>query len=95
MLHGICPGRCRANMAHIRQSRPDSGLGFKVEPCLVFKVKFVTTFEVVPTSLGRRRERRKLLRQVMRSAEFCAYCLLRIAHCLGLRASGFGSALGA
>ena len=23
--------RCRANMAHIRQSRPDSGLGFQVE----------------------------------------------------------------
>ena len=25
---GLC--RCRANMAHIRQSRPDSGLGFQV-----------------------------------------------------------------
>ena len=23
-------GRCRANVAHIRQSRPDSGLGFEV-----------------------------------------------------------------
>jgi len=23
--------RCRANMAHVRQSRPDSGLGFQVK----------------------------------------------------------------
>ena len=38
-------GRCRANMdmAHIRQSRPDSGLGFQV--------KFLKTFNV-PSSLG-------------------------------------------
>ena len=25
------PNRCRANMAHTRQSRPDSGLGFEVK----------------------------------------------------------------
>jgi len=24
-------GRCRANMAHIRQPKPDSGLGFQVK----------------------------------------------------------------
>ena len=36
--------RCRANMAHIRQSRPDSGLGFQV--------KILTPFHVVPSSLG-------------------------------------------
>ena len=36
--------RCRAKMAHISQSRPDSGLGFKAH---VFK-----TFEVVHSSLG-------------------------------------------
>ena len=36
--------RCRANMAHIRQSRPDSGLGFQVH--------VLTLFEVVPSSLG-------------------------------------------
>ena len=32
--------RCRANMAHMRQSRPDSGLGFQV--------KVLQTFKVVP-----------------------------------------------
>ena len=36
--------RCRANMAHIRQSMPDSGLGFQV------KVRI--TFQVIPSSLG-------------------------------------------
>jgi len=28
--------RCRANMAHIRQSRPDSGRGFQVKPFELF-----------------------------------------------------------
>ena len=36
------PGRCRANMAHIRQSRPDSGRGFQVE--------VLKTYQVVPSS---------------------------------------------
>ena len=36
--------RCRAQVAHIRQSRPASGLGFQV--------KARKTFEVVPFSLG-------------------------------------------
>jgi len=36
-------GRCRANSTHVRQSRPDSGLGSQVK---VFK-----PFEVVPSSL--------------------------------------------
>jgi len=36
--------RCRANMAHVRQSRPDSGLGFQV--------KVLKPFKVVPFSLG-------------------------------------------
>ena len=35
---------CRANTAHIRQSRQDSGL--------VFQVKVPKTFQVVPSSLG-------------------------------------------
>ena len=35
---------CRANMAHIRQSRPDSNLGFQV--------RVLTIFLVVPFSLG-------------------------------------------
>ena len=35
---------CRANSAHVRQSRPDSGLGFQVK---VFKL-----FQGVPSSLG-------------------------------------------
>ena len=37
--------RCRANMASIRQSRPDSGLGFQV--------KALKNFLVVPSSLER------------------------------------------
>jgi len=37
--------RCRANMAHVRQSRPDSGL--------VFQANALTTFQVVPSSLDR------------------------------------------
>ena len=36
--------RCQANMAHIRQSRPDSGNGFQVQ--------VHQPFEVVPFSLG-------------------------------------------
>ena len=36
--------RCRTSMAHTRQSRPDSGLGFQV--------KVLKTFQVVPSSLG-------------------------------------------
>ena len=35
-------GRCRANMAHIKQSRPDAGLGFQV--------MVLETFEFVPSS---------------------------------------------
>ena len=33
--------RCRANMAHVRQSRPDSGLGFQV--------KFLNPFKLLPS----------------------------------------------
>ena len=36
--------RCRANMAHLRQSRPESGLGFQVN--------VLKTFQAVPSSLG-------------------------------------------
>ena len=36
--------RCRANSAHIRQSRPDSGLDLHL--------KVLKTFQVVPFSLG-------------------------------------------
>ena len=35
--------RCRANMTHVRQSRPDSGLGFQVK---------IRKSQVVPSSLG-------------------------------------------
>ena len=38
------PFRCRASMAHIRQSGPDSGLGLKG--------KVLKTFQVVPSSLA-------------------------------------------
>ena len=38
--------RCRANVAHIRQSRPDYGLDFRTNE--------VTTFEVIPFLLGSR-----------------------------------------
>jgi len=45
-LHKVTPpGCCGANMAHIRQSRPDPGLGVQV--------KLLTTLEVVLFSLGR------------------------------------------
>ena len=37
-------GRCRANMAHIRQSGPDSGV--------VFQVKVLEIFAIIPCSLG-------------------------------------------
>ena len=37
---GLIPDRCRTNVAHIRQSSPDSGLGLKAK---VFK-----TYEVIP-----------------------------------------------
>ena len=41
--------RCRANMAHIRQSRPDYGLGFpflkNVSSCCLFARKRLTTVE--------------------------------------------------
>ena len=36
--------RCRANVAHVRQSGPDSGLGLQAKP--------LKTFEGVPFSLG-------------------------------------------
>ena len=36
--------RCRANMAHVRQSRPGTGLDFQVE--------VLKTFEGVPSSPG-------------------------------------------
>ena len=29
---------CRANMAHVRQSRPDVGLGFQVKVSILFKL---------------------------------------------------------
>jgi len=52
-LGGTTP--CRANMAHIRQSRPDSGPGFQVT--------VLKTFRVVPSSLGRElREHHQRLR---------------------------------
>ena len=41
---GVAPGRCRANVARIRQSRPDSGFGFQV--------KVVKNFPAVPFLLG-------------------------------------------
>jgi len=37
-------GRCRANVAHIRQSRPNSGPGFQT--------KVLKNIKVVPSSLG-------------------------------------------
>jgi len=43
-LATLHPNRCRANVARIRQSRPDSGLGCQV--------KVREPFQVVPSSLG-------------------------------------------
>ena len=41
---GVFSVRCLANMAHIRQSRPESGLGFQVN--------VLQLLQVVPSSLG-------------------------------------------
>ena len=41
----LFPARCRANVAHIRQPRPDSGPGFKAK-------KILKPFQVVAISLG-------------------------------------------
>jgi len=46
--------RCRAKMAQIRQSRPDSGRDFPM--------KVINTFEVVPSSLGSRHPKRAFTR---------------------------------
>ena len=40
----LLPERCRADLARIRHSRPDSGLGFQI--------KALTTFKVAPFRLG-------------------------------------------
>ena len=46
LLKGVAvPLRCRANMAHMRQPRPDFGLGFQIN--------VLPTFEAVPSLLGR------------------------------------------
>jgi len=45
------PFRCRANMAHIRQSGPDYGLGFQVKALTNFKLiplRLATDFETHP-----------------------------------------------
>ena len=51
---GVRARRCRATMAYIRQSRPDSGLVFqvKIDSGLGFQVKVLKTFHVVASSLG-------------------------------------------
>jgi len=50
----MCPSlRCRANMAHIRQTRPDAGLSFQVKPCKVFPL----CSEAVPANVQRFRGR--------------------------------------
>ena len=49
--------RRRANMAHIRKSRPDSGLGFQakalsVRAKAIFSSNLFKTFRAVPSALG-------------------------------------------
>jgi len=46
IVPAILPNRCRANIAHLRHSRPDSGFGFQV--------KAIQTLSVVPHSLQSR-----------------------------------------
>jgi len=64
----LCPDRCRANMAHVRQSGPDSGPGFQVHESrrcawdtypqsyitkfTSIRRKALTNISVVPSSLG-------------------------------------------
>ena len=69
-MQGLGFGRGKANLAHIRQSRPDSGIGFQA--------KVLHTFEGFPSSLGsgpgggsgtrvvRRRLEQQLYRNVQR-----------------------------
>ena len=52
-MHQAVPCRCRATMAHVRQSRPDSGTGFQA--------KVLKTFQVAPSSLGSGWSKRYLL----------------------------------
>ena len=47
----IIISKFEGGMAHIRQSRPDSGLGFR------FQVKVLKTFQVSPPSIGSGRTR--------------------------------------
>jgi len=44
VVSAVSPNFNFGNTAHIRQSRPDYGLGFQV--------KFLKTFQVFPSSLG-------------------------------------------
>ena len=44
--------RCRANSAHVRQSRPDSGLGFKVEVLNMFSIFAQKRTDHAPTTLS-------------------------------------------
>ena len=43
-LGGVLTSHCRANMAHVRKSRPDLGLGVQVQ--------VTNLFNVVPSWLG-------------------------------------------
>ena len=43
--------RCQENMAHIRESRPDSGQS-RPDSSLGFQVRALETFDVVPSLLG-------------------------------------------
>ena len=69
--------RCRANMAHARQSRPDSDLGFQV--------KVLRPFEMVPSrgsSTSRRNTRCSRSTCVAEAREFFIDNLLVRIHCI-------------
>ena len=48
--------RCRANMAHVRQSWPHSGLGFKVNVLTTREVLLGNALQTAPRALERLRE---------------------------------------
>ena len=44
--------RCRANMAHIRQSRPDCGLGFQVKVLKFFPLRSEAALDFLACHVG-------------------------------------------
>ena len=57
----LCAAQCRANMAHIRQSKPNFGLGFRAKILQLFRDKQKSLNHSRSSLLARRRTSRKPL----------------------------------